>query len=148
MNISEAIAILLMGLFLYSAFAKMLDFVNFSTELSKSPFLQGYTGMLAYVIPLSEVVIAVLLLVPHTRLLALYIYLYMMASFTFYIYLMMTKAYHLPCACMGIFGTVLSWEQHLMANTVITLLVFVGIILHIPNKKYMHSPHPTVPPEE
>lgn len=128
----DIIVIMLMGLFLYSATAKLMDFWAFAGQLSKSPFLQGYAGGLSYVVPASEIMVAVLLMVPRTRQAALYTYLYMMASFTFYVYLMMHKAHYLPCACMGIFGTALSWDQHLVVNLLLTLLTFTAIMLYKP----------------
>lgn len=118
-----------MSLFLYSAVAKTLDFGTFSSELAKSPFLNGIAGIMSIVVPISEITVALALLSSNTRLSTLYIYLYMMASFTFYVYLMMEKAYDLPCACLGIFESVLGWQEHLVLNTILTILTFIAILL-------------------
>jgi hypothetical protein len=128
-NIQAIIVAILMALFLYSAIAKISDFDTFSGELSKSPFLYALARPVSFIVPGAEALIAVLLLIRNTRLYALYVYLYMMASFTCYVYLMMAKAYYLPCACMGIFDSVLGWEEHLVLNAVLTGLTFIAILL-------------------
>ncbi|MGJ1261084.1 MauE/DoxX family redox-associated membrane protein [Sphingobacterium spiritivorum] len=115
-------------LFLYSAAVKFLEFGEFKSELTKSPFLNPIAGLMAWLVPASELVVGILLIFQRTQRLALYIYFYMMFAFTCYVYLMMEKAYYLPCACMGIIDD-LGWGAHLIVNIVITLSVLVAILL-------------------
>lgn len=116
--------------FIDSGLGKLLDFHRFETELSKSPFVHGMAGVLALTLPPAELLLAGLLLRPRWRLRALYASLFIMAAFTFYILLMMEKAWYLPCACMGLLGEDLSWGTHLAVNCVLVLLVQTGILLH------------------
>ncbi|MFD2968792.1 MauE/DoxX family redox-associated membrane protein [Sphingobacterium bambusae] len=129
----------LVFVFLYSALSKLLDFGYFKAELDKSPFLERWTVVLDYLIPLSEIIVVIMLLVKSTRTLALYLYLYMMSSFCFYVYLMMTKAHYLPCACMGLFGKWLSWEAHLLVNVFLLVLTILVILLN--NKDSARAAH-------
>ena len=121
-----------MLIFLYSALAKFFDFVGFNSELAKSPFLHPIAGFMAWLVPVSELIVGALLIFRRTRGFALYTYFYMMVAFTCYVYLMMKKAYYLPCACMGIIDN-LGWEAHLVVNILITCLVLVAILLHTKN---------------
>lgn len=127
-NIHYAITRFLLLVFLYSAVAKFVEFAEFRSELGKSPFLHPIAGFMAWAVPVLELVVAILLIVPRAQRIALYGYFYMMAAFTAYVYLMMKKAYYLPCVCMGIFDD-LAWETHLVVNAVITVLVFMAILL-------------------
>lgn len=121
-----------MLIFLYSALAKFLDFAEFKNELAKSPFLHPIAGLMAWLVPISELIVGALLIFRRTRTFALYTYFYMMVAFTCYVYLMMEKAYYLPCACMGIIDD-LGWEAHLWVNIVISCLMLIAILLHTKN---------------
>ncbi|MGJ1312204.1 MauE/DoxX family redox-associated membrane protein [Sphingobacterium lactis] len=123
-----ALTRIFMLLFLYSAAVKFLEFGEFKSELAKSPFLHPMAGFMAWLVPGSELVIGISLIFQRTQRFALYTYFYMMVAFTCYVYLMMEKAYYLPCACMGIIDD-LGWEAHLIVNIIITLLVLVAILL-------------------
>lgn len=138
-NIQWLIVILLMAVFLYSALAKAFDFSDFSSEISKSPFLFGFSSILSWLVPSVEAIVAVLLLVNKTRSSALYAYLYIMASFTFYVFLMEKEAYYLPCACMGLFENLLEWKEHLYVNIFLSLLVIASIFLEDSYKKRINS---------
>ncbi|WP_423213037.1 MauE/DoxX family redox-associated membrane protein [Olivibacter jilunii] len=109
--------------------AKAADFSDFSNEISKSPFLYHFARILAWIVPIVEAAVGFLLLIKKTRRFALYTYLYIMASFTFYVFLMEREAYYLPCACMGLFENLLNWKQHLYVNIFLTLLVIASIFL-------------------
>lgn len=131
-KISFALTRLFMLLFVYSATAKFLDFAEFRSELAKSPFLHPIAGFMAWLVPVAEIIVGVMLLIRRTRSFALYTYFYMMAAFTAYVYLMMKKAYYLPCACMGIIDD-LGWEAHLWFNGAITVLVLAALLLETKN---------------
>lgn len=118
-----------MLIFLYSAVVKFLEFNEFKSELAKSPFLHSMAGFVAWLVAGSELIVGLLLVIKRTQLFALYVYFYMMAAFTAYVYLMMKKAYYLPCACMGIVDN-LGWDAHLIVNIVITLLALIAIVLY------------------
>lgn len=127
-NIVYILTRIFLLLFLYSAAVKFLEFGEFKSELAKSPFLHPIVGLMAWLVPASELVVGILLIFQRTQQFALYIYFYMMFAFTCYVYLMMEKAYYLPCACMGIIDE-LGWEAHLIVNIIITIVVLVAILL-------------------
>lgn len=118
-----------MLIFIYSAAAKVFDFSKFSSEISKSPFLHNISTFLSFAVPIVEGAIGIMLLVKRTRIQAIYAYLYVIASFTLYVFLMKKRAYNLPCACMGLFDTELGWDGHFVLNIVITIFTFIALFL-------------------
>ncbi len=134
-DIQWTICLLLAMVFIDSGLGKLLEFQRFQTELSKSPFVHGFAGFLAFGLPPAELCLTAALLSARTRLKALYASLFLMASFTFYIWVMMTKAWYLPCACMGLLGEDLGWGAHLAVNIIITLLILTALLLHPEKEK-------------
>lgn len=118
-----------MALFLYSAVAKLIDFEEFSSELAKSPFVNKWSSFLPWVVPVIEIVVGLLLLNKNTRIYSLYSYFFIMICFTAYVYLMMKKAYYLPCACGGLIGSGLTWNGHLILNFIFSAMAFIAILL-------------------
>ncbi len=126
--INFAISTILGLLMLYSGSSKLLDFHNFTEQIDKSPFLYNRFEILPVLLITIETVLGVLLLTRYKRKLVLYFHLYLMSSFTVYIYLMMQKASYLPCACMGIFES-LSWQEHLWVNIILVVLNLIAIFI-------------------
>jgi hypothetical protein len=124
----EAITAVLLLLWIYTGLNKLIHFDKFSFEAGRSPFLQHIPPLLAALVPLSELLIAALLIFKRSRLTGLYASLFLMTLFTGYVYIMLHYAYDLPCSCGGIIE-LLSWEQHLLVNFILTLLTAVAIIL-------------------
>jgi hypothetical protein len=52
-----------------------------------------------------------------------------MLLFTGYVYTILQFADHIPCSCGGLISA-LSWSQHLLFNTVITILTLVAILFY------------------
>ncbi len=134
----EIISALLVLLFTYTAISKWMDFQTFRFQLGRSPFITDYSGPLAYGIPLLELLAALLLVVPDSRLAGLYISLFLMTLFTGYVYAMLHFSYFLPCSCGGVLSS-MSWTQHLIFNMAFTGLAVAGILLQPParNEKDM-----------
>jgi hypothetical protein len=128
--IVEIISALLIILFIYTGINKIMDFTKFKYEMGRSPFIQNMAGFIAYTLPPGELLIALALILKRTRLLGLYLSLFIMALFTGYIWLMLNYAYDLPCSCGGIISK-LSWDDHLKFNAVFTGLAMIGIILQV-----------------
>lgn len=124
----EIISILFVVLWVYAGLSKLLDYETFRTQLGKSPFLENITGLVALGIPAGELLIAVLLTVPKTRLLGLYASFGLMLLFTGYIYTIMNFSHYIPCACNGILDS-MDWNTHFWFNVVFTLLALAGIVL-------------------
>lgn len=124
-----AISYSLVLLFLYAATSKLLTYDKFVVQIGQSEMLSPYAGVLAWLVPLIEIVIAVLLVFSGLRLLGLYASLGLMAMFTAYIFIVLHFMEKQPCGCGGVLQA-MTWSQHLVFNSVFTVLVGVGIVLH------------------
>lgn len=126
--ILETIIALLIILFIYTGLNKMLDYSNFKFQLGRSPFIQHISGLIAMTLPAGELLIAGLLVFKRTRMIGLYASFSLMTLFTGYIWIMLHYAYDLPCSCGGVLAS-LSWENHLIFNSIYTIIALLGIII-------------------
>jgi putative oxidoreductase len=125
----ECVAALLIVLFLYASLSKFLDFQTFIGEMNNQPMPNSWTPFLVWIIPCSEVAIALALLFEYTRLLGFYASLLLMAIFTVYTLTILLHFFsYIPCSCGGIIKK-LTWKQHLVFNLVFVVLSVFGIIL-------------------
>ncbi len=116
-------------LFMYAAGSKLAEYNKFVTQIGQSAMLTPYAGVLAWLVPSFELVIAVMLVFPRLRRLGLYGALGMMAGFTAYIYVVLHfMADDKPCACGGVLQA-MNWSQHLVFNIVFTVLAGVAVAL-------------------
>lgn len=134
----EAITAILLLLWIYTGLNKLIQYDKFTFEAGRSPFLQHITPFVAVAVPVSELVIAALLIFKRTRIMGLYASLFLMTLFTGYVYIMLHYAYDLPCSCGGIIE-LLTWEQHLIVNLTITILTAIAILFH--SRLTMHKQH-------
>jgi hypothetical protein len=90
-----------------------------------------FAPLLAFTIPLLELIIAVFLVIPKLRKLGLHASLYLMAFFTMYVGYMLAvyPKSKLPCSCGGIIKT-MNWHQHLVFNSCFTLIAFTGLWIY------------------
>lgn len=124
----EVICALIIVLFIYTGLNKLMDLNKFKSTIDRSPFIQDYSLIITYLIPISEILISLLLIIPKSRLFGLYLSFALMAFFSGYVWLMLNYAYDLPCSCGGIISE-MSWEDHLVFNAIFTTLPFLGIFL-------------------
>ena len=115
-------------LFTYAAVSKLLDFENFQIQLAQSPLLSAFAGIISYIIISIELLLAVLLCIPKTRLFSLYGTLFLMSGFTVYIYLILNFSDFIPCSCGGILEE-LDWSEHLIFNLICVILAWIAIYL-------------------
>lgn len=132
--ISQIIQYLFVLLFAYAALNKWLTFSEFQVQLGQSTLLHGYDDFLSYVILIVELLVAVALCIPKTRLVALYLSVFIMTAFTVYIYVVLHHTSMSTCACTGIFEK-MSFETHLWFNLGFVILGIYGIYLETTNKK-------------
>ena len=130
--ILEVICSLFVFLLVYAAVTKLLDHDKFVIQVGQSPMLTRYAVFLAWAVPLLELVISAMLIVPGTRLVGLYASFSLLVMFTTYIVLASRFSEYVPCSCGGVLE-VMTWTQHLIFNIAFTLIGFVGILVH-PNK--------------
>ena len=137
--IVEIISSLLVVLFAYAAISKLLDYKTFQIQLGRSPYLARVSTLTVWLVPLSELFTATLLIITKKRLIGLYMSFFLMLLFTLYIYSMLHFSYYIPCSCGGVLSK-MSWNQHLLFNIVFTGLALIGIILEkkpIPNSSIL-----------
>lgn len=122
------ICTLIITLFVYTASAKLLDYYNFHFGLTESPFIAPFADILAWAIPTSELLIALMLVIPKTRLAALYASGILMSLFTIYIAIMLLSDSDIPCSCGGLVEE-LSWGAHIVFNSAFVILSGLGVYL-------------------
>lgn len=127
--IVKFIVLLFIMLWIYAAVSKLLDYNTSRLQMSQSPFITEFAGILVWIVPMAEVIISGLLIPNRTRIIGLYASLFLMTMFSAYIYVMLNMSYHVPCSCGGILNN-LGWEQHLVFNISFVLLAIIAIALH------------------
>lgn len=119
-------ALLLIGyafvlLFVYAALSKWFAYSSFLLDLKKSPLLSEFAGPLSILLPLIELLTAVLILSSRLQKMGLWFATSLMTLFTLYIVYILTLSEEIPCSCGGIIRN-LSWPQHLIFNIIFTAL--------------------------
>jgi len=121
--IIEAVCLLYILLFVYAAVSKLLDFENFQLQIEQSPLLSAFAIWISWIVPLLEMIIAVLLMIRKSRRFGLYLSMCLMTMFSAYIFIMLHFSSFVPCSCGGILEK-MSWDVHLVFN-----LIFVGMAI-------------------
>jgi uncharacterized membrane protein YphA (DoxX/SURF4 family) len=127
-TIVEIISMLFVILFLYTGISKLMEYAVFKEQIAESPVLSPIAPFIAWALPGTEFLVSLLLIIPRWRLKGLYASLALMIAFTLYIGAIMTFNKELPCSCGGIIS-LLSWNGHLVFNSIFILLAFTGIKL-------------------
>lgn len=126
--IIELICLMYVSLFVYAAVSKLLEFENFQAQLGQSPILGAYTEILSYNVIILELLIAIFLVFPKTRFLALYASFELMVFFTAYIVIILNFSSTIPCSCGGVLEK-MGWKEHLVFNILFVFLAVTAIIL-------------------
>jgi len=134
----EIITSLFILLWVYAALSKLLDYETFKVQLGKSPLLTDFAGFAAIAVPVSELLIAGMLLFKRFRLLGLYASLFMMVMFTAYIIAILNFSYYIPCSCGGILSS-LGWTEHVIFNLVFVGLAIVGIPFSVAGQRQTNA---------
>lgn len=124
----DIICALLIFLFIYTGISKLLDYHTFRRQLGQSPFITFYAPLLAWALPLGEIIIAGMLSFNRSRLTGLYLSFFLLCLFTFYLAAMLQLSYYIPCSCGGVLQA-LSWQAHIILNVVFILLSAAGTLL-------------------
>jgi hypothetical protein len=132
----EVIRTLLIALFLYAALSKILD-EHYLIKLSRSPLIAGKTVVIAWLLPMSEIITVLLLLFNRTLFLGLISSLMLMITFTVYVCMILNYPQAL-CTCGGLFEK-MSWISHLIFNisTIICILIAI-FLLSKPRERQEH----------
>lgn len=119
--LTEVIIVLCILLFTYAAVSKLADVQKFTVQLGKSPMLHPIAGLVAWGVPVTELAIAALMIIPRTRLAGLYGFYFVMIAFSVYIVVIKNFSESIPCSCGGVLEK-LGWTEHLVFN-----IAFVGM---------------------
>lgn len=121
-------------LFVYTAIAKLQQPEAFLTTLSQMLGLTFFANVLTYVIPITELMIAALLLFPSRQSDGLLLTSILMLLFFAFIGLLLLNQSKLPCSCGGILEAI-SWKGHLLFNALCTGLAFTAWRIETKTKK-------------
>src|SRR5690625_3650542 len=108
-------------LFIYTVVSKLLDMGIFQSQIAQSAMLAPYSSILAWLVPVVELLLAGLLLISSTRVWGLLGSAVLMLGFTIYVYLIWTYSHSLPCSCGGVLESMYR-DTHLYYNLATTLL--------------------------
>jgi hypothetical protein len=128
----EIIAGLLVLLFSYTGFAKLLNHALFIDQLIIFPFIRYAAQFISWALPITELAVVLFLLMKKLRLYGLYASLILLITFTVYLTVMIASGVSLPCSCGGVIQY-LSWKQHIVFN--LFFIILSAIAIHIGKKK-------------
>jgi uncharacterized membrane protein YphA (DoxX/SURF4 family) len=124
----DIIVMLITMLFFYASIVKLLDYETFKVQIGKSPLIMDFSNSLAWLVPGTEIVAAIMLLLPVTRVLGFFFSFTIMLAFTLYIAYMLLFSPYLPCSCGGVLSH-MGWTEHLVFNIIFTILPVAGLVL-------------------
>lgn len=125
----DVISALLILLWVYAALSKLADFETAEKQMHNQVFPGWIASILVWVVPLSELITAILLYFKRSRKAGLFISLFLLTAFTAYIALVMTNIFgRIPCNCGGVISR-MSWPAHLALN--LSFIALTAIALKI-----------------
>ncbi|MCR8560428.1 hypothetical protein KXD93_22430 [Mucilaginibacter sp. BJC16-A38] len=131
---------LLILLFVYAAASKLLNFGDFRGQLNSQVFSTADAGVLVYVLPAAELIVALLLLFPRTMAAGLQLSLALLVLFSGYIALALLHFWqHVPCPCGGILSR-MPWPVHLALNLLFICLNITAIIIQQKERRAVTHP--------
>jgi len=131
--IVDSISAVFILLFVYAALSKIQDFQKFKVDLGKSPVLGSFKESLAIMVPLIELIIALMFTVKRFQILALHASFNLMVMFSTYIIIILNFVSYVPCSCGGVLQN-MTWNQHLIFNVSFVFLAVFAILIY-PIKK-------------
>lgn len=126
--IVSVITALLIILWIYASVSKLLTEGPGRLQMLNQILPASVSELIFWLLCITELVTALLLMVNMTRSIGLLISVMLMAVFTIYIGLVVSGAFkYTPCSCGGIIGE-LSWMQHLVFNIIFLVLALYAHI--------------------
>ena len=111
----EVLSLMYILLFVYAAISKLMDFENFEIQVGQSPLLSPYAGIVSWLVPVLELILAFFLSLSRTRYSALWCSVFLMMVFSFYIVVILKFSPYIPCSCGGVLED-MTWKEHLIFN--------------------------------
>lgn len=119
----QIVSSLLIILYAYTAISKLLTYRTFARTVSESPLIHKGADTIAWLLPVAELVVVLLLFFERSRKIGLYASLVLLVVFTLYLLYMVLFVADLPCSCGGVISK-MSWQQHVWFN-----LFFIGLTM-------------------
>jgi uncharacterized membrane protein YphA (DoxX/SURF4 family) len=138
---ADLISGVLLLVFLYTGWSKLREYEQFRFTLSQSYLLKPFAGIIAWLLPVGELVLVLLLFVPVWRRLGLKLSVILLSTLTLYLTFMIIYAPKLPCACGGVLAE-LSWRQHIFLNLSLIILSIGGVFLYKKEKGKLNKSPP------
>lgn len=133
MKPSKAILVsclILVFILAYTTASKLFNWPHYIRAMLAQPFAGWLNHLLVYAVPALETIAIMLLLIQSTRKTGLWLTTALLFLFTAYAaWILRTGQDKTTCACGGLFSQ-LSWKNHLLVNTVITLLALLTSIFY------------------
>lgn len=127
-------------LFAYTAVSKLQDMEGFRKAMLNQPLPEWLADQLAWVVPLAELLAAGLLLYRPLQVWGFVLASLLMGAFTGYALLIILEQFpFIPCSCGGMLES-LSWEQHLLVNSLFLILSLSGLFLTLKQKSTFSQP--------
>jgi hypothetical protein len=125
----ELISCCLILLFVYTGITKLFDHSGLKRILETIPFIENpiIASFVVIALPIAELVVAGILIIPQFRKTGMYLSLSLMLFFTIYISLMLAFSIKLPCICGGVLKS-MTWIQHLFFNIFFLCLSLLGVV--------------------
>jgi putative oxidoreductase len=124
--IVDVISALFILLFVYTAINKFMAVNDLKSVLKDYPLIGSIPILVAWALPITELLVALWLFIPRFKLLGLYSSLALMTMFTLYLGYILSFTTKLPCTCGGMLQK-LSWPQHLIFNIFFIILASIAI---------------------
>lgn len=124
----KLIAIVLAVLFAIAAVDKLEHYPKFHLQLQRFPVSLSVLYSQAWLIPVTELITAVLLLVPMTRVKGLFASLFLLSLYTLYLVIMLETRFYCTCNCGEPFQS-LSLKVHIILTLASVFVTGVGVVL-------------------
>lgn len=138
---ADFISGVLLLVFLYTAWSKLRESEQFKYTLSQSQLLSPFADVIAWLLPLSELVLVILLFIPAGRRIGLLASSLLLVALTLYLTYMVLYDPDLPCSCGGVLAE-LTWKQHIFFNLFLLLLSIVGLRIYKREKGKLNKSPP------
>ncbi|EHQ25583.1 MauE/DoxX family redox-associated membrane protein [Mucilaginibacter paludis] len=120
----------LFALFFYTALSKLVDWGQFLNDLARSPIIPlNLVPAVGIFVIIIELTCSALLIIRKTRIKGILLSIFLLAMFTTYIFLILTKSPYIPCSCGGIIG-MLNWNDHILLNSILLILASFIYVRH------------------
>lgn len=129
---------LFLALYVYTAYEKLKNHQLFENTISHSILIGRYSAAISWLVPIVELMISLLLILPNTRIWGLKAGVALMALFTAYLGYMLLFAEKLSCSCGG-FVSELSWQDHLLFNSLFILIGLAALLFQQKNLQVFHQ---------